>query len=50
MEIDNMVQLYVKTDTENGNDGTRVMFKTWVSINDTHYRQTVLGRYKLVFH
>ena len=49
MDIVNLVQLYVKTDTENENDGTTVLFNTWVSINDTHYNRTVLGRYKFGF-
>ena len=49
MDIVNLVQLYVKTDTENENDGTTVLFNTWVSIHDTHYNRTVLGRYKLGF-
>ena len=39
-----IVQLYVKPEIENGNDGTKVLFNSWVALNDSQHIRTILGR------
>ena len=44
LQVTDIVQLYVRTELENGNDGTRVLFNSWVALNDSQNIRTILGR------
>ena len=39
-----IVKLYIETEEDNGNDGTKVLFNSWVALHDSQHIRTVLGR------
>jgi len=44
LKLTDIIQLYIRTEIENGNDGVKVLFNAWVAVNETNNVRTILGR------